>query len=57
MSGISVTVRKTLDSPESEADPAGARFALAISKDDINNRLVVNYEIKQRNKRKRKNCF
>ncbi len=45
----SVTVRKTLDSLESRKLIRREHgFALAISKDDINNRLAINYEIKQR---------
>ena len=50
MLGVSsVTVRKTLDSLESRKLIRREHgFALAISKDDINNRLAVNYEIKQR---------
>lgn len=44
-----VTVRKTLDSLESRKLIRREHgFALAISKDDINNRLAVNHEIKQR---------
>lgn len=45
----SVTIRKTLDSLESRKLIRREHgFALAISKDDINNRLAINYEIKQR---------
>lgn len=45
----SVTIRKTLDNLESKKLIRREHgFALANSKDDINNRLAINYEIKQR---------